>query len=756
MISEEENCICKLLDVTDENSEHESEEEYFSSVLSEDFDKISILGEGVTETCFESIPNINSGNSILLSTLFIEMFNFIGVHLTNSLNTNLSFINNKRRFFSSHILFRTKMIFYPNFRKMTPLGKKYYLFETFFNLYVFDITKNQFISIIRSQNCYLPSYEWFYTNRLISVFDDKNFIWRKLINYMIFNIDQITNPICFSIRYKHYPGPGTFIVYPTEGKEYLINVTDRAYFSYKQDHRYNPDFMVGINNSPVFFAILKNETLCMYHKEHFIKFFNIKNKKISEVQLDKHIISNTCKVNNATIISDNFRGLQKVKEIIKETFDIDELSTIDQKGKIFCYKDSTDFYIFNKNRILHKFQNKHGYSCLLLNKRFYFIDTRVNREDSEYFSCIYDSKSKSTKYFPIQNICLEEIFWYQGKLYYIVYTYTEIMVISFEDNKTLITFDSSQHGTIIQVIVGPNDWLISLTKGNDYVCVWGINEKKLIIALPLDNKRVLENFFYKTGLHLYNTKDLIIYHKDLYYCNLDELDSGLIKHKNRYIYDPLKEKMYFFQMIEESNEMYMIIFHSTYMKTINENPYKFKYTNNKIPNFQYLLDLENFVVISSIFTISVFDKTNNILLHTKDMIGINREQAPIDGYFDYFIPSYCIDGLLKISDELVLVREVERNQNILGYLYIYNIRNNTIISHIQPYEENYYCDILYRFHNGKFALRFKVSFIEIWDFNLMQCNTKIDAIEAKNIKEINTNAFAVMSSNGIQIMSIKF
>ena len=157
MISEEENCICKLLDVTDENSEHESEEEYFPSVLSEDFDKISILGEGVTETCFESIPNINSGNSILLSTLFIEMFNFIGIHLTNSLNTNLSFINNKRRFFSSHILFRTKMFFYPNFRKMTPLGKKYNLFETFFNLYVCYITKNEFMSIIRSQNCYLGS-----------------------------------------------------------------------------------------------------------------------------------------------------------------------------------------------------------------------------------------------------------------------------------------------------------------------------------------------------------------------------------------------------------------------------------------------------------------------------------------------------------------------------------------------------------------------------------------------------------------------
>ena len=64
--------------------------------------------------------------------------------------------------------------------------------------------------------------------------------------------------------------------------------------------------------------------------------------------------------------------------------------------------------------------------------------------------------------------------------------------------------------------------------------------------------------------------------------------------------------------------------------------------------------------------------------------------------------------------------------------------------------------LFYRFHNGKIALRFKVSYIEIWDFNLMQCNTKIDAIEAKNIKEIDNNVFGIMNEFGIQIMSIKF
>ena len=90
------------------------------------------------------------------------------------------------------------------------------------------------------------------------------------------------------------------------------------------------------------------------------------------------------------------------------------------------------------------------------------------------------------------------------------------------------------------------------------------------------------------------------------------------------------------------------------------------------------------------------------------------------------------------------------------YIYIYNAKDNTIIRHIQPYNTNYYCDIFYRFYNGKFALRFKVSYIEIWDLNLMQCNTKIDAIEAQNIKEIDKNIFGIIGDHGIQILSIKF
>ena len=60
------------------------------------------------------------------------------------------------------------------------------------------------------------------------------------------------------------------------------------------------------------------------------------------------------------------------------------------------------------------------------------------------------------------------------------------------------------------------------------------------------------------------------------------------------------------------------------------------------------------------------------------------------------------------------------------------------------------------FVNGKIALRFKVAYIEIWDFSLMQCNTKIDAIEVQYIKEIDKDTFALISDHGIQIMNIKF
>ena len=234
----------------------------------------------------------------------------------------------------------------------------------------------------------------------------------------------------------------------------------------------------------------------------------------------------------------------------------------------------------------------------------------------------------------------------------------------------MISFDTTQYGVVYQVISGPNNWLISLTYGKYYICIFGIDEQRLIKAFSFEwsSYRLL---YYERLLFLYNTKDLIISLNYDYYYNLDKLDLGIKKYTS-YIYDVSGEKMYFYKFIEESNEEYIMIFHSTDMETINDNPYKFKYPIHIKPGFFYLLDLQNLLLISSSQTLYVFDKINNTLLHTKDKIGVNgiKEEDPCDGSIDYFNPSYGFYGLLKISEELVLVREREFKLKIYGHVYI--------------------------------------------------------------------------------------
>ena len=157
------------------------------------------------------------------------------------------------------------------------------------------------------------------------------------------------------------------------------------------------------------------------------------------------------------------------------------------------------------------------------------------------------------------------------------------------------------------------------------------------------------------------------------YFNLDDFDYRFGDQEHEYIYDVSRTKLYFAQTLKEGDEKYIIIYHSTHMETIHNNPYKFKYPHDKEYYFNYLLDLENLLVICSYHTILVFDKINNTLLHTKDNFGVfNIPQRDDDEFlsFDYFIPYYCYDGILKINEELILVRECECNQNVYGHVYI--------------------------------------------------------------------------------------
>ena len=736
-----------------------------------DFSAATNYGDSITEFNHEQTKlNINYGSSIVLSPFLYKMFAAMDINPYHDLNIKFPQIKNYSKLFSSRSLFKTKMMFFPNIRSFVPINDHYYAYGTPHNLYLFDTKIKQFFYILRAQNSFIKHYLISGCGiQKINVFDDRFILWDKEVYIIVVDLKHLFTPFCYSLR--HIPGyeglrldVGDLFLKTMNEQQYLINSNVNAFFSLKDNNNENftPLFTIYYNACFPNLAFLKNDTLVL-HNFDYAKFINLKKRKIHTIKdYKKYIVHNVIHKHKATIISDKCEALIFLKKKIKDSIIIPHcLHTIDLKRKIFCYYDDYT-YIFDKKKILFIFDCFDETPNIALNERLYLLDSGIDKEKKENLCSIFDSKEKKKESFPIQAV-INEIFWYFGKPHYIVTTFKELKVINFENNKELISFNSCEFGIIFTVIVGPNNWLISLTYQKTYLCIWGVNEKRLIKAFPLKKQLTSPLTLFYEGLFLFNSQDLIINYfnnhtYNNYYCNLDDFDSGLQSYKTYYIYDVSKEKIYFCGIVIEGDEKYIIIYHSTHMETIHNNLYKFKYPHDKEYYFNYLLDLENLLIICSYHTILVFDKINNTLLHTKDNFGVfelengDNEEVP----FDYFIPYYCYDGILKINEELILVRERECNQNVYGHVYIYNARYNTIISHIQSYDKNYYCDIFYRFHNGKFALRFKVSYIEIWDFNLMQCNTKIDAIEAQNIKEIDKNVFGIIGDHGIQIMSIKF
>lgn len=256
-------------------SENDDENYYYH----QDFDHITAVGNNINAINYDSIkPNINFGTSVIFSPLLNEMFNFIECHSQNPLTSNLSMLNKPLKFFSSKVLFKTYMLLFPNFRAVIQFEDKYLLFETYLNLYIFDLKAKKFSCIFRTYNSYIHPNPTFYVDRNIEVFDDKYFIWRKKENYMIFNVENLMNPICFTIKF-HPPGPGRFMLNYSGGEEYLINAASNyTYLSRNHNNIFIPDFLIEGDT----FVSLKNKTLCFQEHEQVFKFCNLKKKRLQK------------------------------------------------------------------------------------------------------------------------------------------------------------------------------------------------------------------------------------------------------------------------------------------------------------------------------------------------------------------------------------------------------------------------------------------------------------------------------------------
>ena len=79
-----------------------------------------------------------------------------------------------------------------------------------------------------------------------------------------------------------------------------------------------------------------------------------------------------------------------------------------------------------------------------------------------------------------------------------------------------------------------------------------------------------------------------------------------------------------------------------------------------------------------------------------------------------------------------------------------------ILYTIQPYGRNYFCDIFTKLSKGKVVLRINTKFVEIWNFDIGQCEIKIQLNKMRYVKELDNKQLALIGDGGIQLINVKY
>lgn len=128
---------------------------------------------------------------------------------------------------------------------------------------------------------------------------------------------------------------------------------------------------------------------------------------------------------------------------------------------------------------------------------------------------------------------------------------------------------------------------------------------------------------------------------------------------------------------------------------------------------------DNLLIAIHDFYFVVYDTLAKKILYRRPSLGgANERDAPRIIDSDYY---YLIEDIIPIKKDVVLIKEYDSYHSLRNNVCLFNARMNHVIYQFQRSVNH--CDIMYRLSNGKVILRFDINFLEIWDFDLIQCDT---------------------------------
>ena len=134
-----------------------------------------------------------------------------------------------------------------------------------------------------------------------------------------------------------------------------------------------------------------------------------------------------------------------------------------------------------------------------------------------------------------------------------------------------------------------------------------------------------------------------------------------------------------------------------------------------------------------------------------------EQSNPLGAYSDSPAPNSS-QVYEKPSFQNPLIRDIGSQTPIReeGHIYALDLNSNKFLYTINPYGDYRYCFIFEPLKRMNVALSFDLAYLEIWNLESVQCNTKIFMFETQRVFELDNCQLVLMSKRGIRVVNAKY
>ena len=644
--------------------------------------------------------------------------------------------------YRTNVIKNNKITFYPPITTIQHINNDIYYFQTWHCFYIIDIKKEEIINasiILRKVDEVMISPYYFEHKGILIKKDIVVFQYGKsLLLYKISDISKSTL-LKFTQHPRHY--------YSFNDNTCLLN---NCLEIMKIDNHCNPHiYYCNLDASCIRVYVNAKQEIILSQNDNNDEFevHNKKQKTVHKITKENYYIKINDELSKLFYISKTLPVFQKFSCKIK----IHQLIEIASSREIIGIKFKRTLYICNSTSIIYKIPFEYeSIKCITeINNQLYIYSKRllvIFDENSYKFTTHY---SETIQY---------EIFKYKGNYTYIIISPISITIKTIS-NEIIKTIDFTKHQPIKRAISFKNAYLLilSLTKG---IILWSIEQEKVIKIYEMydlpDVHPQRELFDYESPTTFSMITDSILLLRRIHFDNVPENKAqnyllDLSSFNNSII--PLNEKATVVKFLSPNKVILSI---DDEMKLFT---FPFQYPSKAV--LIHKLEDKRWNIFFDVFPL----RDGRLILSLRFGIYLLNylEHKEVELYqlikhIDNRIAVFRIISVYEYKDNVVLIRDIGGQTALRkeGHVYALDLNNFKFLYSLNPKGCHRYCFIFEPLKRMNVALSFDLAYLEIWNLDTVQCNTKIFMFETQRVFELDNCQLVLISKRGIRVVNAKY